>query len=154
MPTQEVVIKKVPAQLVASVRDVIPIQAISGLFDELFGHLGRHGAGPAGPPIGIYHSEEFREEGNDTEIAAPVASTIPDGERVGCRELPAIDAAACVIHEGGYETIGGSYGRLMGWVEAHGYRIAGPVREIYLRGPESGDPAGYVTEIQLPVAEA
>jgi effector-binding domain-containing protein len=62
---------------------------------------------------------------------------------------------ACVVHEGSYERIGETYDHLMAWVEANGYRPSGPVREVYLRGPESGgDPSGYVTEIQLPVERA
>jgi len=68
--------------------------------------------------------------------------------------LPAVDEMACIIHEGSFEALGGTYGQLMSWVEANGYRMAGPVREVYLRGPESGDPSGYVTEIQLPIAKA
>jgi effector-binding domain-containing protein len=41
----------------------------------------------------------------------------------------------------------------MGWIEDNGYRIAGPMRETYLRGPGPGQPdlATYVTEIQVPV---
>ena len=71
------------------------------------------------------------------------------------RRLPAVDEMACLTHQGGYDTIGGTYGQLMSWIEAHGYHIAGPPREVYLRGPESGDdPSSYVTEIQIPVGKA
>jgi effector-binding domain-containing protein len=44
----------------------------------------------------------------------------------------------------------------MGWIEGNGYRIAGPMRETYLRGPgpDQPDPATYVTEIQVPVEKA
>jgi effector-binding domain-containing protein len=67
------------------------------------------------------------------------------------RELPSEKEMACIFHQGGYGTIGASYGILMGWVEENGYQIKGPVREVYLRGPESGDEENYLTEIQLPV---
>jgi effector-binding domain-containing protein len=40
----------------------------------------------------------------------------------------------------------------MGWIENNPYQLAGPPREIYLKGPESDDdPSTYVTEIQVPV---
>lgn len=91
----------------------------------------------------------------DVEVAIPVIGSIPEGERVKERELPAVEEMACIIHQGSYETIGGTYGQLMAWIEANGYRMAGPVREVYVQGPESGgDPSTYVTEIQLPVEKA
>jgi len=156
MSTQEVALKKIPAQAVASVRDVIPTFSDLGqLFGEIFAYLGQHRISPAGPPIGIYHDHEFREENVDAEVAVPVIGAVPEGERVKKRELPAVEEMACTVHEGSYETVGATYGQLMAWIEVSGYRMTGPVREVYLRGPESGgDPSTYVTEIQLPVEKA
>jgi effector-binding domain-containing protein len=102
----------------------------------------------------VYCSEEFSEDAVDVEIAVPVAGSAPEGGRVNCRELPGVEQMACIIHQGGYETIGGTYGQLMTWVEANGYQAAGPVREVYLQGPESGEADTYVTEVQLPVEKA
>jgi effector-binding domain-containing protein len=156
MSTQEVALKKIPTQAVASVRDVIPTFSDLGqLFGEAFGYLGQHRITPAGPPIGIYHDHEFREQDVDIEVAVPVTGAVPEGERVKRRELPAVEEMACTVHEGSYETVGATYGQLMAWIEANGYRMCGPVREVYVRGPESGgDPSTYVTEIQLPVEKA
>jgi effector-binding domain-containing protein len=155
MPTQEVVIKKVPAQAIASVRDNVPVTGIPQLFGELFGYLGQRGVGPAGPPIGIYYDEEFREGPIDVEIAAPITGSVPEGDRVKVRELPAVEQVASIIHEGAYETVGGTYSQLLQWIEANGYRLAGPIREVYMQGPEPGrDPSDYVTDVQLPVKKA
>ena len=94
-------------------------------------------------------------EGAIIEIAVPVTGSLPAGDRVKPGELPGAEEMACIVHEGGYDAIGGTYGRLMAWVEANGYRTNGPVREVYIRGPESGnDPSTYVTEIQFPVEKA
>jgi DNA-binding transcriptional MerR regulator len=156
MSKQEVALKEIPDQAVASVRDVIPAYGdLDQLFGEAFAYLGQHGINPAGPPIGIYHDEEYRERDADVEIAVPVTDPVPEGEWVKPRRLPAVDEMACLTHQGGYDTIGGAYGQLMGWIEANGYRLSGPPREVYLRGPESGeDASGYVTEIQIPVEKA
>lgn len=153
MPAQEIALKKTPAQNVISLRDVIPTYGhIDQLFGEAFAYLGSQRINPTGPPIGIYHDEEFREQDVDVEIAIPVSGEISAGERVKPRQLPAVEKMACIIHKGGYETIGGSYGQVMKWVEENGYRIAGPTREVYVQGPESGDDSSsYVTEIQVPV---
>jgi len=91
----------------------------------------------------------------DVEAAVPVAGSVPAGARVTGRELPAVEEMACIVHQGGYDTIGEAYSRLMAWIEANGYRITGPNREVYVRGPEPGrDPATYVTEVQFPVGKA
>jgi DNA-binding transcriptional MerR regulator len=155
MPRQEVALKEVPSQAVASVRDVIPTYGDVGqLFGEIFAYLGQHRVSPSGPPATIYHDEDFREQDVDVEVVVPVASPAPEGERVKTRDLCG-GHMACVVHQGGYGTIGGTYGQVMGWIEANDYHIAGPPREIYLKGPESGDdPSTYVTEIRIPVKRA
>jgi effector-binding domain-containing protein len=155
MPEQEVRIKQAPAQPVASLRDVIPTYSdIGELFEEMFSYLGQKGVTPSGPPFVIYHDEEFRETDADVEVVVPMGGQIPEGERIRMRRLPEVEEMASVIHNGSYETIGETYGQLMGWIEDSGYQIAGPGREIYLHGPESGDdPSTYVTEIQMPMTK-
>jgi len=153
MPTQEVVIKKVPPIVVASVRDTVPVTQIGQLFGEVFAYLDQHKVSPAGPTMGIYYDEEFHEEGVDVETAVPVAGPVPSGERVKGRELPAVEEVACIIHEGSFDNLSGTYGQLMAWIEANGYHMNGPIREVYVQftGP---DATANITEIQLPVAKA
>jgi DNA-binding transcriptional MerR regulator len=154
MSDQEVVIKKASGQSVMYVRDTVSTAGIGQLFGELFGYLGQQGVSPAGPPFAIYYDEEFREDALDVEVTAPVAKPLPETERVKSRDMEAIDELATVIHEGSYDTIGGTYSHLLSWIEANGYRPGGPVREIYLRGPgEGADPSDYVTEVQMPLAK-
>jgi effector-binding domain-containing protein len=153
MATQEVALKQVPAMTVAAVRDTIPSYGdIGQLYGEVFGHLGRHGVQPAGPAIGIYYDEEYRETDVDVEAAVPVSGAVPEGERVQIRELPAVDGMACIVHEGSFDTLGATYGQLMGWIEAGGYQICGPCREVYVQWHQPGEDASNdVTEIQMPV---
>jgi effector-binding domain-containing protein len=155
MSTQEVVLKKVPPTQVASVRAVLPsYSAIGQLFGEVFGHLGQHNGSPAGPTIGIYYDEEYRDEDVDVEAAVPVSRQVPEGGRVVVRELPAVEEMACIVHEGSFDDLGGTYGQLMAWIEANGYRPVGPCREVYVQWSQPGeDPSGSVTEIQFPVAK-
>ena len=153
MPKQDIVLKSIPPQSVIAVRDNIPTYgAINQLFGEAFAYLGQHQLQPVGPPIGLYHDQDFRDVNPDVEVAVPVAKQAPEGERVKPRQLLAVEEMACLVHKGGYDTIGGSYGQVMGWIEENGYQLAGPTREVYLQGPESGeDTSQYVTEIQVPV---
>jgi effector-binding domain-containing protein len=70
------------------------------------------------------------------------------------RELPAVDEMACIVHEGSFETLGATYGQLMGWIEAGGYTVCGPCREVYVQWHQPGEDASNdVTEIQFPVGK-
>jgi len=81
-------------------------------------------------------------------VDAPLTSQ----EQVKVYELPAVEKMACVVHHGSYDDLGQAYMDLLAWIETNGYRITGPNRDVYLRGPESsGDPTTYVTEVQVPV---
>lgn len=114
--------------------------------------MGQNRVRPAGPGLAVYYDPEYRERDADVEAAVPIGEQVASGGRVVVRELPGADSMACVVHQGAYDGIGQAYTALMSWIEANGYRIAGPNREVYLRGPESGvDQAGYVTEVQFPV---
>lgn len=154
MPGYDVVLKRIDPQTVAATRAVIPNYGeVGGLFDELCGYLGRQGARFAGPALAVYYDPEYRERDVDVEVAVQVTGSVPESDRVKVRELPGFETAASVIHHGSYEAFNQAYGALMRWIEANGYRIVGPNREIYLKGPgDPGGPDSYVTEIQLPVA--
>jgi effector-binding domain-containing protein len=150
----DVVLKEIDPVTIASVRGTIPTYGDVGmLYGELFGHLGQHGIHPAGPPLAIYHDPEYREADVDAEAGVPIDADAPASGRVSVRTLPGGSVATC-IHRGGYDTIGQAYTALMAWIERNGYAVAGPNREIYLRGPDdSGEPDGYVTEVQFPVTK-
>jgi effector-binding domain-containing protein len=153
----DVVIKPLEAQQAASIRKTLASpQEIGGLFEDLFGYLGRKGVRPLGPSCGIWHDLEYKETDFDTEVAVPVGQTFPPGEGVQPAELPAVPTAACTIHPGSYEGFSQAYTAILEWIAANGYRVNGPYREIYLRGPgpQAADPNTYVTEIQVPVEKA
>ena len=155
MPACDVVIKKVSAQTVASVRDVIPTYYdIGKLFEELYPYLGERKAQLVGPPIVIYHDMEYRERDVDAEVAVPIAGSLAATDRIKVRELPAVEQMACLIHQGPYEKLNESYQALMSWIEANGYQMTGPDREVYLKSyDQTNDPASFVTELQQPVVK-
>ena len=69
-------------------------------------------------------------------------------------ELPAAMMAS-VIHKGAFNQFMQAYEALLQWIEANGYTVVGPNREIYLEisQPVRQDNDSYVTEIQFPVAK-
>lgn len=150
MPSYDIVLKELQPQLVAAIRAVIPTYgAIGGLFDELYGHLGRHGAG--GLAVGIDHNEGYMERDPDMEAAVYLQAAVPASDRVAVYELPACTAAT-TIHQGPYDQLSQAYAALMAWLPANGLQPAGPCRELYLQMGETPD--GNVTEVQIPVVRA
>lgn len=156
MTRQEVVIKKMEPLKVAALRDIILTYDAQGpIWEELVVFLKQQGVKSTGPCLTIYHDTEYRERDVDVEACEPVDASLPDHPRIKVRELPAVETMASVIHEGSYDNFNETYTALLTWIEANGYRIIGPNREVYLRGAESGsDPTGYVTEVQFPVEKA
>lgn len=147
MSGYDVVIKEVPAQLVAGLRQIVPnYSAIGSLYSELYAHLGRHGAG--GMNGAVYHDEEYKEHNPDVEAVVFLKEPAPETDRIKVYELPACTVAS-LIHHGSPEGYTAAYGALMTWIAGSGYRICGPNRELYLRWEE--DPQQNVTEIQFPV---
>lgn len=155
MPEYEVVFKTVPPQRVIGVRDVIPgYRDVERLFEVLRAHLQTQHVVPdaACPYIAIYYDAEYHEHGIDAEAAALLPRLLSGTSRTIVHELPGVETMACIAHQGNYEGLSKAYNTLMAWVEANGYRVTGPNRDVYLQRPEPGlDPANYITEVQFPV---
>jgi effector-binding domain-containing protein len=155
MPINDVTVKRVEALNIASVRKTIPTYGdVSGLFGELCSFLGRSRIHFTGPAMALYYDHEFREKDVDVEVAVPVAGAIPPHKEIAVRHLAEIRQAAVLIHRGPYENFSQSYKTLMVWIESNGYQINAPNREVYIKGPagdSKGNPAEYITEIQIPV---
>lgn len=158
MPAHEIAIKKIPPLRVASIRDVIPAYNQPGqLWGELYGVLGAQKIPFTGPCFAIYHDAEHKERDVDAEACQPVNASPRQLGRIKIADLPSAEMMACVVHSGAYDTLNQAYDAMMSWMDANHYRIAGPIREVYLKSAEQGevrqDDPSYVTEIQCPVAK-
>ena len=157
MSNYEVVIKKVEAIGIASIRETVASYASQGpAWNALESYLTARGVRPSGPCLTLYFDEGFKERDVDLEVCEPVAVDLPGGDRVKARTLPAVENMACTVHSGPFSTIGDAYTAMIKWVDANGYRICGPGREIYLHVAGRGGQAGpeTVTEVQCPVEKA
>ena len=103
----------------------------------------------------LWYDTEFKAHDVDGAAAFLLRCRVPDSGRMHVHELPAA-AVAATIHHGSYNTIGDAHAAVIRWIEANGYCIAGPDREInlYNRMPIRRDDPSYVTEIQYPVEKA
>ena len=153
--SQEVVLKQLPKQWVASVRETIAnYPAVGGLYPKVIAGVGPGVVGQA-PCFAMWHDPEFRESNVDGEagifLKGPIAAT---GD-VRVYELSAATVASA-IHSGSYRRLPEAYDALLRWVGNNGYQVAGPIRELYLQNsqPIRQDDESYVTEIQVPVSKA
>lgn len=152
-PPYDVVLKRVAAQPVASVRGRLATrEAIGALFGELAIYQGRHRL-HGGAWAAIWHETEYRERGIDAEATIATDDPVPAEGRVVARTLPAVETMACVVHQGSPSAIGDGCEAVLRWVEANGYRLAGPERVVMLQrgGPDGRD---SVVELQFPVDRA
>lgn len=157
----EVVIKRIEPLKVASVRSIIPTPPEQGLlWAEVGEFLASQHARSIDPCVTLYHDEGYKERDWDIEVCQPFEGEVKGAGNVKVRTLPAVATMACTLHHGPFQTVNEAYDAIVKWIEANGYRIAGPAREVTLHAtanPEGGaiganqaDPDTMV-EVQFPV---
>jgi DNA-binding transcriptional MerR regulator len=151
----EVILKSFEPLRVASIREVTPsYYEAADLSKELLEYMGQHRVEPSGKLVIVYYTGgEDKEFDVDQEICLPIEAALPATDRVKVYDLPAIETAATIIHEGPWENLLDTYGTLLTWIENNGYHIAGPNRDYFLRGAEGDDPITYMCELVFPIAK-
>ena len=162
----EVLVKPLPAQAIASMRQIVPdvceVGAYCGLiYGRLYRRLSELNIVPLSPEITLYHAEEYHETDLDVEIGIAVAEALvekpPGADDVAFRRLTAVDLAASLIYEGAYDTITDGVLALLKYVGTHGHVVAGPMRELHLSGPahdQNSSNTTAVIELQVPIKPA
>jgi DNA-binding transcriptional MerR regulator/effector-binding domain-containing protein len=158
MREYDVVIKRVEAQTVASIRGVVPdvSQLLKWSF-EMGDLIKESGVQANGPWLHLYHQSGYQEEGLDVEEALFIDPASANRRKPGhdprlkVYELPAVETMVSVTHQGDWDNLNDAYATIDRWLQSNGYKPTGPCREIYLR--EEGDPADFLTEIQFPAAK-
>jgi DNA-binding transcriptional MerR regulator/effector-binding domain-containing protein len=142
--------KSVDPMLIAGIRAKGKYSDCGKRFGQICRSFGRL---CSGPPMTLYYDCEYKENDADFEACVPVkqAKTV---EGISVREIPG-GRAVTLLHRGPYDQLHASYAKITAYVKQKGYAVAGPTREIYLKGPGMifrGNPKKYLTEIQFPIA--
>jgi effector-binding domain-containing protein len=153
--TPEPEIATSPEVHTAVVRGVVGVSELPAFFDRSFAALGAalaaQGATPSGPAFAHY----LRPPGEtaELEVGFPVERLLESsGDVVPSRWGGG--RVATVVHEGGYDSLGESWGRLQDWVARQGLRPAVDLWEVYLTEPTpDGDPAANRTALFLPLRD-
>jgi DNA-binding transcriptional MerR regulator len=157
MPNYDVVVKTVPTMLVAARRVSIPTndqvpQYLDPAFTEAYDYVRKQGAKDTGPCFALWHSPADVYENEDAEAIVPIDRQLRGTDRVQVYELPPTQVAS-VVHQGNFEDFTQGHAALLEWIDANGYKVAGPYREIYIKC-DKGNRLDTTTEIQFPVEKA
>jgi DNA-binding transcriptional MerR regulator len=161
MPTADVVLKKVAPIRIAELSAVAAgygpehiTPTIGPLYDQLMQRLGQSGVTPTGVAM-AYYEPEAEETSDAVVVHAAMPVTIePQGDTpFDVVDLPAIAAAATLVHRGPMDDVMQSLNGLATWIEENGYRPVGYHREVYL-DYDPCDTANGVTELQIAVVKA
>jgi DNA-binding transcriptional MerR regulator len=156
-PTDDVVLKAIPAQTVLSLRQVVPsLEAGFALMAQVYRSVPRRGG--IGHFAVVLHSDSFETEHMDVEMgflltqdrAAPI--TLADGQTMTVRTVPAVATMATLVcvgfanHDAGYGTLGT-------WIEQHHWQLAGPSWEVFIEPFHPAKLDEAVIEIQIPITK-
>lgn len=152
----DVVLKMVPSMLVASCRASIPTNDqvpvyLDSAYDKVYDYVHKQGAKETGPCLAIWHTPSDVYINEDAEAIVPIDKQLPGVDDVKVYELPQAHVAA-VVHQGNFEDFSQGHRALLKWIEANGYQISGPYREIYIKH-DPRDLSDSITEIQYPVVK-
>jgi DNA-binding transcriptional MerR regulator len=153
----EVVLKRIEPQWAALIPGNIPDYITSepifiALYAELDAYLAQQGIRGAGPRLALFYDNEARAQSIQVQAGICLPTRIASAGHITVSELPGVAHMACVVHHGPYdETLIQANTAILRWISASDYRITTPTREIYLHYQVGGDPAQFVTEIQIPV---
>ena len=113
--------------------------------------------GALGQFVAIAHAQDFEPDNIDVEfgffleagLAGPVA--LPDGRALRVRELAPVERLATCVRIGPPQDAHLTTARIGRFIEANGYRINGPNREVFLQRPSPGAMEHAVVEMQFPL---
>lgn len=143
----EVVLKKIEAQPIVSLRKPSSIQEIPQLFEQLDHHLGKN-LSFSYPQTVLWHGCEECEGEIDLEVGYPLQQ-LPVKIDVRIHQLPEAQVMATLLHRCHPASPCAASTELGVWIEQNGYQIKEnePRREVFLH-PEHDY---YIAEVQIPV---
>ena len=109
---------------------------------------------PAGPPMAILDIDpkSFDPQKMRYEACCPISGKVKGETEIKGREIER-GVYACLTHSGPAGQLPDTYTALLKWIEENGYRINGPVREVYEKGigQGEGNSPDFTIELQFPV---
>ena len=150
----DVTVKTIPERYAATVHMIIPKYADEGMAWGMMAEC-KEPLVPADPCYAIaeFLDPEYKEQDVEIVVSMAVKGKYQDTEHVKFRTLPAVKVASCVIR-GSYDQMGDAYATVVSWINENGYKICGPMFNIYHVGPgQTQNPDEFVTEACFQIEE-
>ena len=155
----EITIKSVEPILIASIRKSFHSsrfdEELTDMWAKVNEHIDKVGGKRTIPCMMLYHRGWGDMDSTSTlevEVVEPVTKSFSESDIVKIYELPAVEKMVCIVHKGPFSTISGTFEALYDWIRQNGYKMCGPLREIYHKGEWITDsPEDYITELQVPI---
>lgn len=149
-----VVLKSVPAMLIASCTVTIPMndevpEYLGRAYGNVWAFIEANKLKPLSSNIAIWHQAAEVLENEVAEAIVAIDRAVPESEEVKVYTLPEAQVAS-FTHEGDFDEFQIGHPILLKWIEANGYKVAGGYREIYHKF-DPNNMKDTVTEIQYPV---
>lgn len=152
-----IIVKKIPAKTVLSLRKIIPDYNHEGvLWKEIFQYARKNHIDiikQNDNNIAIYHDNDHKDTEVDVEVCVLVKNIQNSTEPFQFKQLNKVDTMACMMVRGKYSNLATAYHSFMYWLDENPqYEMSGLTRQICHRDHTNEEnEEDYLTEIQIPV---
>ncbi|HKC44786.1 MAG TPA: MerR family transcriptional regulator [Burkholderiales bacterium] len=162
LTADDVVLREEPAHKLLSMRQTIAsfVEGIR-LIGELVEAVPRVvGTRALGQFVAIAHAQEFEPDNIDVEFGFFLQGSVgdgihlPDGRKLTVRDVPRVERLAACVRIGSPQAAHLTTARIGLFIEANGYRICGPSREVFLQRPQPDRMEDAIVEMQFPIERA
>ena len=148
----DVTVKTIPERYAATVHTIIPRYEDEGVAWNMMNEC-RQPLVPADPCYAAaeFLDNEYKEENVEIIVSMSVKGKYQDTEHVKFKTLSPVKVSSCIV-KGCYHQMGEAYATVVSWIKDNGYKINGPMFNIYHVGPvQTQNPDEFVTEACFPV---
>jgi effector-binding domain-containing protein len=123
-------------QTTAVIHGDVPMGELANFFDQSFRRIGEvlaeQGIAPAGAAFARYHGQPT--DTAELEVGFATATPIEPRGDVVPGSLPGGQIVQ-FVHEGAYDQLGSSWGRLQEWIQQQGHTPSDSIWEVYVTEP-------------------
>lgn len=140
----------IPSMNLLSLRKMVHeyefVEAYGNTFTKLFNKIQKEGLTITGPPMVLFHSNEFSQKGLDTEFAIPIKEWV-----TGTRDFKPGLSLKTILY-GPYSNLTSVYAKQREWADHEGYVSNNALYEVYVTDPSQiTDDNDLITEVYYPV---
>ncbi len=150
----EVKIKTTTPMSIAYLEHKGPYSELQPVFNEVMSYAFQKKLELAGPPAGIYYDDPAQVPASELrcEIGVQIKGEPQVDPPFRVKEIPSQEVGYALL-KGPYEKIALRYPEIISSLMEQGYKIVGPIIEIYRVSGPNIQPEEYLTEVWFPIGK-